>query len=79
MTRVLLVEDDDKLGRQVTDGLRAAGHDRQGPRAGTRCRRLTTPFWPEELVARVRAAMQEAIDTGHLKWLTRVNLLEHRS
>ena len=27
MTRVLLVEDDDKLGRQVTDGLRAAGFD----------------------------------------------------
>jgi two-component system response regulator MtrA len=27
MTRVLLVEDDDKLGRQVADGLRSAGFD----------------------------------------------------
>jgi DNA-binding response OmpR family regulator len=27
MTRVLLVEDDDKLGRQVADGLRAAGFE----------------------------------------------------
>ena len=34
MTRVLLVEDDEKLGRQVAEGLRAAGFDAVWARRG---------------------------------------------
>src|SRR5512135_352413 len=34
MTRVLLVEDDEKLGRQVADGLRAAGFETEWARRG---------------------------------------------
>jgi two-component system response regulator MtrA len=48
MTRVLLVEDDDKLGRQVTDGLRAAGFDVEWTRRGDEA--VATDFAPFALV-----------------------------
>jgi len=117
MTRVLLVEDDDKLGRQVADGLKAAGFDAEWARRGDEAMAvdfasfalvildlmlpgahgfdvlkalraehhqvpvlvlsarqdttdkvralqlgaddyMTKPFWPEELIARVRARLR---------------------
>jgi two-component system response regulator MtrA len=128
MTRVLLVEDDDKLGRQVAEGLRAAGFETEWAKRGDEALTadfssfalvildlmlpgahgfdvlkalrsephhvpvlvlsarqstadkvhalelgaddyLTKPFWPEELIARVRARLRRpalANDSGAL-------------
>ena len=128
MTRVLLVEDDEKLGRQVTDGLAASGLEVEWIRRGDEAMAadfgvfalvildlmlpgahgfdilkalradhhqvpvlvltarqetvdkvralelgaddyLTKPFWPEELIARVRARLRRPVmspDSGLL-------------
>jgi DNA-binding response OmpR family regulator len=125
MTRVLLLEDDDKLGRQVAEGLRAAGFEAEWARRGDEALAadfstfelvildlmlpgahgfdvlkalrkehhnvpvlvlsarqgaadkvralelgaddyLTKPFWPEELVARVRARLRRPMMSSEL-------------
>jgi DNA-binding response OmpR family regulator len=125
MTRVLLVEDDDKLGRQVASGLRAAGFETEWATRGDEALAadfgafalvildlmlpgahgfdvlkalraehhqvpvlvlsarqdtadkvralelgaddyMTKPFWPEELVARVRARLRRPALTGDI-------------
>ena len=129
MTRVLLVEDDAKLGRQVADGLRAAGFEAEWAKRGDEAMAvdfstfalvildlmlpgahgfdvlkalrtehhqvpvivlsarqdttdkvralelgaddyMTKPFWPEELIARVRARLRRPALSGDTNVVT---------